>query len=344
MKNPFIENKAWSEGGRDDCYSVSFGQSQESASEIIKMTTELIESKYSERKSSQSSNDTCQGFSIPIGNDPLLPVWTMHLSFSDEETPLYGIYFAVFDLSTLLKTEELSIGRMIVVAQIKQGYSDERDDVKQGKKTAKYFKRKIGKKCVPWDDNRLLQDALLSEYDIQEAGKKLSTVSKVLLAMLGTAAAAALIKAIVDSGGEDELEEADAIIVNHLDEVEDLVLEKSPEVAIPVIFEPLHDGITRFSASQIGRIIGATGREVNLLLKEKGLIDGEPGNWRITEKGAPFAILRSDDNGGCSWNYLMWDESIIDELGNPIEHLEQINDIRALAGLPPLNSINPYSH
>ena len=73
------------------------------------------------------------------------------------------------------------------------------------------------------------------------------------------------------------------------------------------------------SATRLGREYGLTNQEMNVLLKEEGFLDGEPGNYHPTEKGKRFIIEKYDDNGyggyaARSWEWYEWDESIIDEL------------------------------
>jgi hypothetical protein len=59
-------------------------------------------------------------------------------------------------------------------------------------------------------------------------------------------------------------------------------------------------------------------QEVNALLHHAGLIDGEPGAWRLTEKGAPYAnvTVHGRGTGGYSfmnpsWGVTAWDESVL---------------------------------
>lgn len=71
------------------------------------------------------------------------------------------------------------------------------------------------------------------------------------------------------------------------------------------------------SARLLGQEYGLTAEEMNWLLKEEGFLDGEPGAYYVTEKGAPYAS-ESDFHrgvGGYSfynryWTQRTWDESI----------------------------------
>lgn len=79
------------------------------------------------------------------------------------------------------------------------------------------------------------------------------------------------------------------------------------------------------SAKRLGEKCGLTAEEMNYLLKEEGFLSGEPGNYNPTEKGKPFVVEKGDDNGygGYAfrgWNWLEWDESILDELDTSMEH------------------------
>ncbi len=73
------------------------------------------------------------------------------------------------------------------------------------------------------------------------------------------------------------------------------------------------------SAKMLGTVLGITSREVNLLLKENGYINGEPGKWVLTELGKQFAEISQKDNGyggyaKRTWQFLMWNEDIIKNL------------------------------
>ena len=75
----------------------------------------------------------------------------------------------------------------------------------------------------------------------------------------------------------------------------------------------------RLSATQIGRMIFKTGREVNQLLKERGLLEGEPGAYRLTEEGRKYGEDRDHDNGYGgrayrAWSYIMWGVEVIGKL------------------------------
>lgn len=68
---------------------------------------------------------------------------------------------------------------------------------------------------------------------------------------------------------------------------------------------------------------------MNVLLKEEGFLDGEPGNYQPTEKGKRFVIEKYKDNGyggyaARSWEWLEWDESITDELHVTAERKNEI--------------------
>ncbi|MGG0644936.1 hypothetical protein ABE021_13520 [Sporosarcina gallistercoris] len=75
------------------------------------------------------------------------------------------------------------------------------------------------------------------------------------------------------------------------------------------------------SAKMFGEVLGKTAREVNLLLKERGLLDGKPGNWNLTELGKQFCEVRKKYNGyggyaARKWDFPMWEEKIVDKLQN----------------------------
>ena len=64
---------------------------------------------------------------------------------------------------------------------------------------------------------------------------------------------------------------------------------------------------------------------MNFLLKVEGYLSGEPGDYYPTEKGKQFVVEKGNDNGygGYAfrgWNWLEWDESILDELDVSMEY------------------------
>lgn len=75
----------------------------------------------------------------------------------------------------------------------------------------------------------------------------------------------------------------------------------------------------QMSATDIGKVLGKTAREVNLLLKDKGFLDGAPGNYDLTDLGNKFGKVFQYNNGGGGYakrirSYIWWDENIIDKL------------------------------
>lgn len=75
------------------------------------------------------------------------------------------------------------------------------------------------------------------------------------------------------------------------------------------------------SARMIGERVKLGPQEVNFLLSRAGLLDGEPGAWRITKTGAHYATetLHERGTGGYSfmnpsWSITTWDESVLDVL------------------------------
>lgn len=83
------------------------------------------------------------------------------------------------------------------------------------------------------------------------------------------------------------------------------------------------------SAKRLGEKIGLTSQEMNVLLKEEGYQNGEPGNYSTTDKGKPYVSEKGWDNGYGGYafrgyNYNEWDESILDDIDTSPERLSQI--------------------
>ena len=68
----------------------------------------------------------------------------------------------------------------------------------------------------------------------------------------------------------------------------------------------------RKTAKRLGEMIGLDSKEVNKKLAEIGYLQGEPGNWALTEQGAQHGevIVRDNGYGGYaarSWGYIVRD-------------------------------------
>ena len=77
------------------------------------------------------------------------------------------------------------------------------------------------------------------------------------------------------------------------------------------------------SATLIGRDIGKTARELNVLLSGYGYLQGSPGSWSLTEKGKEYGTEKEEHrgNGGYAhynraWDVLTWDERIVTALAD----------------------------
>lgn len=77
----------------------------------------------------------------------------------------------------------------------------------------------------------------------------------------------------------------------------------------------------RKSARILGQEYGLTAQEMNFVLKEEGFLDGEPGNYIVTEKGETYAMEEDHHRGtgGYSrynrdWTTRTWDDEIKNEL------------------------------
>ena len=73
------------------------------------------------------------------------------------------------------------------------------------------------------------------------------------------------------------------------------------------------------SARVLGWELGKNAQEMNKLFNEYGYLEGKPGAWKVTEKGAPYAEEESHSTGyggwaARSWETTLWDESVVDAL------------------------------
>lgn len=74
----------------------------------------------------------------------------------------------------------------------------------------------------------------------------------------------------------------------------------------------------RKSARYLGRDVGLNAEEMNVWLKEEGYLEGEPGDYRVTEKGHPYVTQRHQETGSpnhAGYVVTSWEEEILDEMG-----------------------------
>lgn len=92
------------------------------------------------------------------------------------------------------------------------------------------------------------------------------------------------------------------------------------------------------SARVLGQDYGLTSQEMNFVLKEEGFLDGEPGNYFVTEKGKKYAEEQdhSRGTGGYSWynrawTTRTWDDGVSDELDITDDRKEEIRQAMSIA-------------
>lgn len=74
----------------------------------------------------------------------------------------------------------------------------------------------------------------------------------------------------------------------------------------------------RKSARYLGRDVGLNAEEMSVWLKEEGYLEGEPGDYRVTEKGRPYATQRHWETGSpnhAGYVSTSWKEEILNEIG-----------------------------
>jgi len=99
----------------------------------------------------------------------------------------------------------------------------------------------------------------------------------------------------------------------------------------------------RKTAKKLGEMVGLDSKDVNKKLAEIGYLQGGPGNWALTEQGAQHGEVVYKDNGyggyaARSWDYIVWDSDVAQQLGDPVKHLKEVNQNRRAAGLPVIKS------
>ena len=99
----------------------------------------------------------------------------------------------------------------------------------------------------------------------------------------------------------------------------------------------------RKTAKKLGEMVGLDSKDVNKKPAEIGYLQGSPGNWALTEQGAQHGEVVYKDNGyggyaARSWEYIVWDSDVAQQLGDPAKHLKEVNQNRRAAGLPIIKS------
>ncbi len=87
------------------------------------------------------------------------------------------------------------------------------------------------------------------------------------------------------------------------------------------------------SARLLGQPYGLTAVEMNVLLKQEGYLGGDPGAYRVTPKGEPFAHEKDEHRGtgGYSWynpqwETRSWDPRILDEINITPERRREVQE------------------
>ena len=86
------------------------------------------------------------------------------------------------------------------------------------------------------------------------------------------------------------------------------------------------------SARRLGEKIYLTAEEMNVLLKKKGFLQGEPGNYSLTELGKKYAEIKTWENGyggyaARSYEYICWKEEILKILKLDSQELDEIRNL-----------------
>ncbi|MSS14544.1 hypothetical protein [Porcincola intestinalis] len=87
------------------------------------------------------------------------------------------------------------------------------------------------------------------------------------------------------------------------------------------------------SARRLGEMVDVSSQVMNGILKERGYLSGEMGNYNVTEKGRKIVIEKGWDNGyggyaRRGYNYLEWPDNILEELNITPELVEKVkNDL-----------------
>ena len=87
------------------------------------------------------------------------------------------------------------------------------------------------------------------------------------------------------------------------------------------------------SARILGEEFRLTAAQMNFLLRDEGFLEGSPGKWVVTDKGAPF-VNEQDHKLGTggyasfnrNWGTLTWDENITSKMDFSSERRQKLLD------------------
>ena len=293
----------------------------------------------------ESTGDSAKSVDLPelvieIGRESRTPDWKRIYHVFDDDVELYGLFLGVFDLEKIARDAGTDLKRIVVVALLDEGFSHLRKDIRRGKRSIERVKKAIAKECGVKKLTKQMRNLFSDTVKLSMLTNKQKTAL-----VIGGAALAAGAVAIVKTSSELDGDDDSAVGVDTAEQAVAAVAETVTRILPEYYDRPLRDGVERRSASQLGSMLGLTGREVNLRLHELGYLDGEPGNWIPTEKALPYVIERGESNGyggyaARSWSYLLWDRDLVYELGDPDAYLSKVNDIRASMGMDPLDSLD----
>ena len=87
------------------------------------------------------------------------------------------------------------------------------------------------------------------------------------------------------------------------------------------------------SARILGMDLHLTAEEMNELLKQNGLLEGEPGQYDVTETGKLYATERNEHRGtggysfyNRAWTIRTWDDSVIEAMDTSPEMIQKARD------------------
>ena len=212
--------KKWIAGERTDCHELCFMISKKSIEEIM----DTVQKPYAKRVTHSSvSSPKKPWFTLPVGKKKVRPSRSLEITFKDENGGDYSIRVELFQVDC--NKDKKANERILIVLGLLKGKDEKEECIKRGKKEYKSIRKRLIKICSDLNEYEE-SDAFMDVNDVNMIAQKngLSTVSKVLLSVVGIFSAAVLIYTLfkesesIDNDTEEDEDESEWDYLTEIDQ------------------------------------------------------------------------------------------------------------------------------